>query len=164
MKVFITGGSGFVGSAVVQELISAGHKVTGLARSDGSASKLVAAGASVVRGEITDYEIIADSAKAADAVVHLAFNHDFSRFAENCAEDAKLIATVADALAGTQRPFLVTSGILVADLSTGIIDESTPTGKIPRGASENAVSDAVAKGVRATAIRLPPSVHGTGDH
>ncbi|HEY4029489.1 MAG TPA: SDR family oxidoreductase [Caulobacteraceae bacterium] len=163
MRVFVTGATGWVGSAVVKELIGAGHQVTGLARSPARAADLAATGAKVQLGSITDLELLREAAGAADAVIHCAFNHDFSRFLENCAEDERAIAAMGAALDGSDRPMLVTSGMAL--IAPGrLAEESDPTRPdFPRG-SERAAQALAARGVRAGAVRLPPSVHGLGDH
>ncbi|BAV09697.1 Nucleoside-diphosphate-sugar epimerase [Filimonas lacunae] len=165
MKVFVTGATGFVGTAVVKELISAGHQVLGLARSQSSADALVAAGAIVHHGDLENLESIRSGAAAADGVIHAGFIHDFSRFKEVCEVDRIAIETIGNTLAGSQRPFVVTSG--TALVSPGMLaTENTPTRmdtqKFPR-VSESAGLAFASQGVRASAVRLSPSVHGEGD-
>ncbi|MEI9892063.1 MAG: SDR family oxidoreductase [Caulobacteraceae bacterium] len=163
MRVFVTGATGWVGSAVVQELISAGHQVTGLARSAEKAQGLAEAGATVQLGSILDLDLLRQSAAAADGVIHCAFNHDFSRFAENCAEDERAIGALGSALEGTERPLLVTSGMAL--IAPGrLADEDDPTSPHFPRKSEAAAQALAAKGIKAGAVRLPPSVHGLGDH
>ncbi|WP_369978305.1 SDR family oxidoreductase [Xanthomonas bundabergensis] len=166
MRVFVTGATGFVGSAVVRELLDAGHRVTGLARSDASAEALRAAGAQVHRGALDDPDSLRRGAAAADGVIHTAFIHDFSRHAENCQVDARAIAALGEGLAGSERPLLVTSGTAVLPQGRlGIeADRADPASAPPRAISETAALALLPQRVRAMVLRLPPSVHGAGDH
>lgn len=161
MHVFVTGATGWVGSAVVQELIGAGYQVTGLARSDDKVAALAATGAKVVRGTLDDLDVLHQAASAADAVIHTAFNHDFSRFAENAEQDRHAIEVLGSALQGTERPLLVTSGLL--GLTPGASELEVPSPASPRK-SETAARALVERGVRCATVRLAPSVHGLGDH
>jgi len=114
MRIFITGASGFIGSAVVKELISAGHEVLGLCRSDDKVAALEAAGAQVHRGSLEDLQSLKSGAAQADGVIHLAFNHDFSTFVANCEDDRRVIQALGEALVGSDRPLIITSGVGIA--------------------------------------------------
>jgi nucleoside-diphosphate-sugar epimerase len=163
MRVFVTGASGFIGSAVVSELIDAGHQVVGLARSDSSAQAVEAAGAQVHRGDLENLESLREGAQAADGVIHLAFNHDFTQCTGAAETDRRAIDTLGEVLAGSDRPFVVTSGL--AGFPPGrIVTENDAVDPDSPRASEHAALAFTSRGVRVSVLRLPPSVHGEGDH
>jgi nucleoside-diphosphate-sugar epimerase len=167
MRVFVTGASGWIGSASVDELLAAGHEVTGLARSDASAAALRAKGAEVRRGDLDDLASIRAGAEAADAVIHLANKHDWSDMAATVAAERAAVQTIGDALAGSGRPFLVASG--VAGLAQGRpVTEDDPSPfhgpDSPRGGSENLALEFAGRGVHPVSLRFAPTVHGAGDH
>lgn len=165
MRVFVTGASGFVGQAVVRELLAGGHQVLGLARSDASAEALTEAGADVHRGDLADTDSLLAGAAAADGIIHLAFIHDFSKFQANIETDNAAVTAMIAALDGTDKPFIGTGGTLM--LAPGrIATEHDPAGShgaaVTRGDTERVVTGAA--GVRGAVVRLSPSVHDAGDH
>jgi nucleoside-diphosphate-sugar epimerase len=167
MRVFVTGASGWIGSAVVDELLTAGHEVTGLARSDASAAALEAKGARVRRGDLDDLVSIGVGTEAAEAVIHLANKHDFANPAASNAAERAAVQTIGDALAGTGRPFLLAAG--VAGLTQGrpaTEDDPSPFHgpDAPRGGSENLALGFVDRGVHTVSLRFAPTVHGARDH
>lgn len=160
MRVFVTGGTGFIGSAVVEKLIKKGHQVSGLARSERSAEKLKAAGAEVVLGELTDLAVLKQAAVSADGVIHMAFDADFSRYEEANAEDLRLVKAIGESLAGTNKPFVVTSGTMAGAGSADPLTETTVLAdQLPRIGAENAAIALAKEGVRSVVVRLAPAVH-----
>jgi nucleoside-diphosphate-sugar epimerase len=168
MRVFITGASGWIGSAVIPEFLAQGHEVLGLARSDSAAEKVTAAGAEVLVGDVQDLDVLRAGAERADGVVHLAFRHDIAwtgRFEEAAASDRAAIEAFADVLAGTDRPLAVAAG--VAGCKPGGIanEEDMPNDQVsPRAASERGVLALADRGVRSISVRFAPTVHGAGDY
>lgn len=163
MRVFVTGASGFVGSAVVAELIGAGHAVVGLARSDAAASAVADAGAEVLRGDLEDLDALRAGARSADAVAHLAFKHDFDNWGDASGMDRRAIEALGDELAGSNRPLVVTSGIGLVAVGRSATEDDPANADVPR-VSEAAALPFADRGVRVSIVRLPPTVHGKGDH
>jgi nucleoside-diphosphate-sugar epimerase len=166
MKVFVTGATGFVGSAVVKELLQAGHQVLGLVRSENGAKALRSLGAEAHFGDLNDIESICNGAALADGVIHTAFNHDdFTVFKESCENDRRIIEALGDVYAGDQRPIVVTSALGLLPRGRVVYESDSPgSGPIPRIASEQAADVVAARGVRIAVVRLSPTVHGEGDH
>jgi nucleoside-diphosphate-sugar epimerase len=168
MKVFVTGATGYIGSAVVRELLEASHQVLGLARSDAAAARLASAGAEVHRGALDDLNSLYDGARAADGVIQLAFTNisETTDFAASCQADLRAVETIGAALEGTGSPFVVTSGMAgLATLRLGRpgTEEDVPDPAVPRVASENTAVALSRHGVRSSVVRLALSVHGEGD-
>jgi nucleoside-diphosphate-sugar epimerase len=163
MRVFVTGATGFIGSATVQDLIAAGHSVLGLARSDAGADALAKLGVEAHRGELTDHASLIAGAKACDGVIHTAFIHDFSQFLANIEIDRLAVTAMVGALEGTGKPLMIASGTMMVAHARPATEHDNPLSlEAPRAASEAIVRGA--KGVRGGVVRLSPTVHGAGDH
>ncbi|MCW3060750.1 MAG: NAD-dependent epimerase/dehydratase [Capsulimonas sp.] len=156
MRVFVTGATGFIGSVVVRELIEAGHQVLGLSRSDAGAESLIAAGAQVHRGDVEDLESLRSGAAQADGIIHTAFIHDFAKFVENCEIDRRAIEAMGGVLAGSDRPFVITSGTGAASTpGRPSTEDDAANSHIPRVASEQAADAALTQGAHVSVVRLP---------
>ncbi|MFD1258536.1 SDR family oxidoreductase [Mucilaginibacter terrae] len=167
MRVFVTGASGFVGSEIVKELLAASHQVLGLVRSYKAAEQLKAMGAEVYLGDVNDVKFIKQAATNCDAIIHTAFNHDFSQYQASCEADRLVIQAFGEALVGSNKPLVITSGVGLLSYGRLVTEADVlPAGSnvIPRAASEEAATAVAAKGVNVYTVRLPPSVHGQGDH
>lgn len=167
MRVFVTGATGWIGSATVDDLLRAGHDVTGLARSDASAAQLEAKGAAVLRGDLDDLDSIRKGADVSEGIIHLANKHDWANPANSAAAERAAVEAIGEVLAGSDRPFVVASGVagLVQGRPATEDDPSPHVGPDSmRGGAENRAFDFVPRGVRAIAARFAPTVHGTGDH
>lgn len=162
MRIFVTGATGFIGSALVRELIQAGHHVLGLTRSEAGAEVLRKAGAEALRGNIEDVVSLREGAAKTDGVVHLAFNHDFSQMQKNCEDERTAIEAIGEVLVGSDRPFVITSatGILANDDDTPSTEDSPSLVRNPRAASAVAAKELAARGVKTSVVRLP-QVHDT---
>ncbi|KAJ5291610.1 hypothetical protein N7478_000861 [Penicillium angulare] len=166
MHIFVTGATGFVGQAVVQELLANGHTVSGLARSETSAAALEAKGAKVVRGTIEEVECLKTAASEADGVIHLAFNHDFTKFDENAKVERDAIFSIVDALEGTNKPFVITSGTMALPKGQLGTEDAIPEANTffsARTGTEQEALDCSSRGVRVSCVRLSPSTHDNGD-
>lgn len=167
MRVFVTGATGFIGSAVVRELLEAGHEVVGLARNEETVTKLARAGADAHKGELTDLDSLAAGARACDGVAHLAFIHDFSKYQENCEIDCRAVEAMGRALEGSNKPLVVTSGTMIVAPGQTARESQPARPDSPSGArapSEHALEQVSTRGVRGISVRLSPSVHDEGDH
>jgi nucleoside-diphosphate-sugar epimerase len=163
MRVFVTGASGWIASAVIPELLSVGHEVVGLARSDDAAAKVAARGATVLRGGLLDHDVLREGVEGADAVVHLGFSHDFSKHDEAIAMDRAAVELFGDLLAGSDRPYVFASGALGPIQTENDRLDLTKVAS-PRAATEQFALDFADRGIRSVAVRFAPTVHGEGDN
>ncbi|HXQ15936.1 MAG TPA: SDR family oxidoreductase [Caulobacteraceae bacterium] len=164
MRVFVTGATGFIGSATVRELLAAGHEVLGLARSDAAAAALAQAGVQAHRGELTDLDSLVAGAKACDGVIHTAFIHDFTQFAANIETDNRAVEAITGALQGSGKPMVIASGTLMVSHAHPATELDDPAGPAFGRAASDAMVLAEGRGFRGVTVRLPPTVHGAGDH
>jgi nucleoside-diphosphate-sugar epimerase len=165
MRVFVTGASGWIGSAVTSDLLNSGHEVVGLARSDSSAAVIAALGAEVLRGDLEDLDGLRNGAAASDGVVHLGYNHDFSRMDQAAQSDAQAIDAIGSALEGTDRPLIIASGTLgLATGRVGTENDMPEPGIHPRTGNAQLAISFADRGVRSVVVRFAPTVHGAGDH
>ncbi|MWB98719.1 SDR family oxidoreductase [Agromyces seonyuensis] len=167
MRIFVTGASGWIGSASIAELLAAGHEIVGLARSEASAARIEGAGGRAVRGALADLDLLAEQAAAADGVLHLGFNHDFSDYAGAGRTERAVVETFGDALAGSGKPFAFASGVAGFALGRPVTEADASayrTPDAPRGGVEPLALGFADRGIRSMALRFAPTVHGAGDH
>jgi nucleoside-diphosphate-sugar epimerase len=164
MRVFVTGATGFIGSATVQDLLASGHEVLGLARTDAAAAALAQAGVQAHRGELTDLDSLVAGVKASDGVIHTAFIHDFTQFAANIETDRRAVEAMTGALEGTGKPIVIASGTLMVAHVQPATERDDPADRSSGRAASDAMVLAENRGFRGVTVRLPPTVHGAGDH
>jgi nucleoside-diphosphate-sugar epimerase len=164
MRVFVTGATGFIGSAVVRDLLGAGHQVLGLARGEEGLAAVAAAGAEPHRGSLADLDSLRAGADSADGVIHTAFIHDFANFAASLETERQVVGALGEVLAGSDRPLVVSTGTAVRATGRPATEDDPSDPSWPRIVSEEVALSFVERGVRASVVRLPPTVHGAGDH